>query len=128
MKLSLKRIALKDAYTIGRLHINGSYYCDTLEPPVRSKKPRAIPTGIYKIVVMRSPRFDRQLPRLLDVPDFIGILIHAGNTVKDTAGCILVGENKVVGGVINSRKAEKELTMRILRAQNLEQEVTIEIT
>lgn len=62
----------------------------------------AIPTGNYKIIVNLSPKFKRNLPRLIDVPGFDGILIHRGNTDKDTSGCILIGENKVVGKVINS--------------------------
>lgn len=112
MKLLLKRIFKGNTYTIGKLYIDGEYFCDTLEDKVREvkiKNETAIPTGTYKVIVNMSPRFKRLLPRLLDVPGFDGILIHRGNTDKDTSGCILVGENKVKGKVINSTPYEKKL-------------------
>ena len=61
-------------------------------------------------MVNNSPKFKRNLPRLLNVPGYDGILIHRGNTHNDSAGCILVGENKLVGKVINSTKYEKLIT------------------
>ncbi len=63
----------------------------------------AIPAGTYKVALTYSARFKRMLPLLLDVPYFTGIRIHAGNTHEDTEGCLLLGENKVKGKVINSR-------------------------
>ena len=118
MKLLLKRIALKPEYTIGKLYIDGQYFCDTLEDTVREKKiagKTAIPEGTYQVIVNRSPKFKRDLPLLLDVPNFEGIRIHRGNTAKDTSGCILVGENKVKGKVINSTKYETLLTSILKR-------------
>lgn len=112
MKLLLKRIFKGETYTVGKLYIDGKYFCDTLEDKVREvkiKNETAIPAGTYKVIVNMSPRFKRLLPRLLDVPGFEGILIHRGNTDKDTSGCILVGENKVKGKVINSTPYEKKL-------------------
>lgn len=104
MRLLLNRIALRDNYTVGKLFVDGKYICDTLEDRVRNlaeeKKvagQTAIPAGTYDIMVARSPKFRRMLPRLLAVPHFEGILIHRGNTHHDTAGCILVGENRAVG-------------------------------
>ena len=114
---SVIRKAYRDTYTIGKMYINGEYFCDTLEDKVRVmnsindkiKGETAIPAGTYKITLEMSPRFKRKLPLLHDVPYFSGILIHRGNTAKDTHGCILVGENKVKGQVINSTKAEVAL-------------------
>ena len=82
------------------------YICDTLEPPARCAHPR-IPDGNYSFVMRRSPKFGRVLPRLVDVPLRSGILIHAGNTVKDTLGCILVGtaHKTIPYNLVDSRKA-----------------------
>ena len=125
--LNLKRTYPKENYTIGELYIEGEYFCDTLEDTVRDEKiagQTAIPYGKYEIIVNRSPRFKRDLPLLLEVPNFEGIRIHRGNTAKDTSGCILVGLNKVKGKVLDSTKYELELT-RILK--NTTEPITIQI-
>lgn len=134
MKLNLERLFLKPDYTIGKLYIDGSYFCDTLEDQVRDltkekKVPgrTAIPAGTYEVIVNISPRFRRKLPRLLDVPGFDGILIHRGNTAEDTAGCILVGENREQGKVINSTRYELQLTGMLERVQGKGEKPTIEI-
>ena len=127
MNLFLQRIAQTPDYTIGRLEIDGKFFCHTLEDPVREEKiagKTAIPEGIYEVVVNHSPKFKRELPLLLDVPDFEGIRIHRGNTAKDTSGCILVGLNKVKGKVVDSTKYELELT-RILKSTT--EPITIQI-
>ena len=131
--LNLKRTYPKEKYTIGELYIEGEYYCDTLEDTVREPDVKiagqtAIPYGKYEIIVNRSPRFKRDLPLLLNVPNFEGIRIHRGNTDKDTSGCILVGENKKVGKVINSTEKEEYLTKLIKEAIFLGFKVYIEIT
>ena len=130
MELHLKRRYLGPDYTIGSLLVDGRYFCDTLEDAVRPAKVpgrTAIPAGRYKVVVNRSPRFGRDLPRLLDVPGFEGILIHRGNTAADTSGCILVGENKQTGAVLNSAPYEVELTRRLMEAQARGEGIRIEI-
>ena len=127
MELELRRIARKADYTIGRLYVDGKYFCDTIEDTDRglrqdlpesvnrAKKRKgvtAIPVGRYRVTLgIRSPRFSTKkqyafcggyLPRLLNVPAFDGVLIHIGNTAKDTEGCILVGRNTKVGMVLES--------------------------
>lgn len=112
------------------------YFCDTLEPTalelkttvskeavlrspakLQSLKPFAIPEGRYAVVITWSPKFQMWLPLLLGGPDFNrqfkGIRIHAGNTAADTAGCILVGQNLVVGKVLNSRRTLTALMKRL---------------
>lgn len=134
MKLELNRIAKKPLYTIGRLFVDGKYFCDTLEDRCRDldKEEKvmhetAIPTGTYEVVVNVSARFERKLPLLLDVPYFSGIRIHRGNTDKDTSGCILVGENKQPGRVINSTSYELRLTEILERAMLSGEKITIEV-
>ena len=104
MLLLLKRISYTPTATLGELWVDGSRLCETLEDPYREDPnpstpeneakvmhQTCIPHGKYQVIVNYSPRFRRYMPRLLDVPGFAGILIHSGNTVEDTSGCILVG-------------------------------------
>lgn len=138
MEILVKRIAKREKYTIGKMYIDGIYFADTLEDKDRELKQdmpleeikkikisgeTAIPTGKYKVIVNISPKFKRSLPRLINVPGFEGVLIHRGNTPADTAGCILVGENKVKGKVINSTPYESKL-VQMLRNQH---DITITI-
>lgn len=126
MKLTLKRIFKGEKYTIGKLHIDGEYFCDTLEDAIRDEKvygETAIPIGTYKVTITLSPRFRRWLPLLHDVPNFEGVRIHRGNTPEDTHGCILVGQNKIKGQVVNSAYTEIELMKRLKG----EKDITIEI-
>ena len=134
MKLTLKRIALKPTYTIGKLYVDNHYFCDTLEDKVRDLNKdgdlndagegkvyssTAIPYGTYKVTTnVQSTKYSRRasyawckgyLPRLLNVPHFEGILIHSGNDATHSAGCILVGENRVRGQVLNSMNTLKRL-------------------
>lgn len=148
MNFLLKRIYKANSYTIGDLYIDGVFFCNTLEDKDRGLKngmtieeinkikihsETAIPTGIYKITLdVVSPRFAKsnqysfcggKLPRLLNVKGFEGILIHIGNTAADSAGCILVGENKVKGQVINSTSTFKRLYEVLKEAKDIEIEI-----
>ena len=147
MELILKRIAKRKTYTIGRLFIReqvmdeylpgteNKYFCDTLEPTWRDyehgaykvKGRSAIPEGRYAVVISYSPRFKQWLPILLGVPKFEGIRIHAGTTAKDTEGCILVGKNREVGKVLDSRKWLYELKQKIVEAKDRGESVWITV-
>lgn len=137
MKLLVDRIFMAKGYTIGKLYIDGKYFCDTLEDEVRDLKSdgsgkvygeTAIPSGEYNIVLTRSPRFKRVLPRLLNVPFFEGILIHAGNSAKDSHGCILIGKNSKKGMVLESKKYENLLIDQLQGAIDRNEKITIKIT
>jgi hypothetical protein len=130
MKFTLRRIAKKEKYTIGKLYIDGIYYCDTLEDKVRPDGEKiygetAIPHGTYKFIMTYSTRFKMTLPLLLKVPMFDGIRIHAGNTAKDTHGCILVGDNSVIGEVHESRKTLDALLKKIVASGQHSWEIEI---
>ena len=120
--LTLTRIAKRTDYTIGRLEDeNGVKICDTLEPTWRNYKggelkvPRksAVPEGTYPVVITKSKKFGKYLPLLVGVPGFKGVRIHSGNTVNDTEGCILVGQNLIKGKVLLSRLTLEKL-MRLI--------------
>ena len=143
MELNIKRIARRETYTIGRLYIDGKYFCDTLEDKdrglrqdmpvavIRATKRKgitAIPTGRYRVTLaVQSPKFSKRaiyqfcngyLPRLINVPGYDGVLIHIGNTARDMEGCLLVGRNTQVGKVLDSRKTFIELYDRLLGAKD----------
>ena len=135
MNITLNRIAKKPKYTIGKLYIDGEYFCDTIEDTdrgltqtmtdaqVKSKKvygQTAIPTGTYRVIISYSNRFKKQMPLLLNVPGFLGIRIHSGNTEKDTEGCLIVGKNKVVGKVIESKDTYNKLFSILCEANKKE--------
>lgn len=132
MNLTLKRDVLTPQFTLGRLLDETGHLCFTCEDPVRQgeKVPgnTAIPYGRYKIIITRSNRFGRDLPLLLNVPLFVGIRIHPGNTALDTEGCILPGRVRTPTGVGESRLAFNELFELIEFAINSGEEVWIEIT
>lgn len=143
MKLLLKRKFKGETYTVGDLFIDGKFFCHTLEDKVRilpllcpdtpqgigcrckekEYAKTAIPYGIYKITMRHSPRFKRVLPYLHDVPHFLGILIHPGTTDKDSAGCILVGNNTIKGKITESRATSDKLNALLSK----EKDITIEI-
>lgn len=129
MELTLRRKFKGPTYTIGDLFIDGQFFCNTIEDTVRElpatcpDTPRgrsctckekvhaktAIPAGTYRITLGYSPKYKRKMPCLHNVPHFLGILIHPGNTEEDSSGCILVGENTVKGKVLNSRATFQRL-------------------
>lgn len=108
------RTEFTDTYTMGKFYINNEYFCDTLEDTVREDGKKiygetAIPAGRYDIIITFSPKFKRELPLLLKVPNFDGVRIHNGSYPKDTLGCILVGKRYADGMLTNSRETINKL-------------------
>lgn len=138
MELLLKRTRFRDKITTGQLYLNGEFLMFTLEDKVREKPgvpvqswkvngETAIPTGIYRVELENSPKFGPDTPTLRNVPGFSYIRIHAGNTEKDTEGCIIVGYKVREDGIIipgTSKPALNDLKAMIRRAN---EEVTIKI-
>ena len=87
----------------------------------------AIPEGTYPVVISWSPRFRKWLPLVQGVPGFQGIRIHAGNYPDDTQGCLLVGENKARGMVVNSQAWLRRIINAITAAREREESVWITI-
>lgn len=142
MFLLLERIARKDNYTIGKLSIDGVPECDVLEDTdryltdkmreedimrLKVKARTAIPTGDYDISLTMSQRFKRVLPLLENVKGFSGIRIHSGNTSEDTEGCLLVGKNKIVGKLIDSRITFDALFAKLEKAYKRGERIMIKI-
>lgn len=124
MRITLIRIANRPTYCIGKLYIDGIYQCDVLEDTDRGlddkmteaeilkkkvKGQTAIPSGVYPVYITWSPKYKKPMPLIENVKGYSGIRIHSGNSAKDTEGCLLVGKNKEVGKVLESRKTYNEL-------------------
>ena len=143
MRVTLRRIAFKDKYTIGKVYINNKYFCDSIEDKDRGlydwqsveyilekkiKHETAIPYGMYKLMWSYSPKYKRFMPEVLGVKGFTGIRIHSGNTEEDSSGCILLGFNKKVGMVLDSRKTCKKFDAIIEEYYKKGEPMTIEVT
>lgn len=153
MKITLKRIFTNSQYTIGHLYVDGTWVCDTCEDSDRGLKDSmsldeikarkikdrtAIPQGNYKVTMnVISPRFSKKkyykdfcggrLPRLVGVKGFDGVLIHIGNTDKDSSGCIIVGYNKEKGKVLNSKEAFEKLYMMLDSANRNGEKIDLKV-
>ncbi len=153
MELLVDRKWKKQSYTISNLLVNGKWFCNVLEDADRGlddsmsvdrilelKKPTitAIPRGTYEITLdVVSPKYSKvqfykdvcngKVPRLKNVKGFDGILIHAGNTDKDSSGCLLVGVNKVKGQVVNSKETFKALYKLLQDRKSKGEKIVIKI-
>ena len=126
MKLVVQREPTVEGVTLGSLFLDGHRAAETLEDPIRDRPgdpvetwkvdgDTAIPSGSYRLVLTLSTRFKTVLPEVLNVPGFVGIRIHAGNTTSDTHGCLLVGTARS-GRAISGSKVALEKLMALLRA------------
>lgn len=153
MKVTLKRIAKKDKYTIGKVYIDDQYICDSIEDKdrgltdsmsldqikkIKVKDQTAIPSGTYDITMnVQSPSFVKKqyykqycngkLPRILNVKGFDGILLHRGTDQNSSSGCIILGYNTIVGKVTNSQKAFEIVYTKLKAASNKGEKITITI-
>ena len=153
MKIKVERRWPKPTYTIGRLYVDGIYYFNTLEDKDRGLKQTdsldyikarkvagetAVPKGTYGVAMnVTSPKYaavswywnfcQGKMPRLLAVPGFDGILIHPGTDALSTRGCILVGLNKKVGKLTDSKACFQQLYRLMKAAADRGEEISIEI-
>lgn len=153
MELVVDRKWKKQDYTISNLTIDGKWFCNILEDTDRGlddsmsiaeikklKKPSitAIPRGTYEVTLdIVSPKYstntfykqvcNSKVPRLLNVKGFEGILIHAGNTASNSAGCLLVGLNTVKGKVTSSQDTFTKLYKALKEGRDRGEKITIKI-
>lgn len=153
MRLKLIRKYKKDTYTIGQLLVDGAFFCNTLEdkdrgltqdmdlPIIKAAKvygETAIPSGVYDIdMETRSPKYagvewyrklnGGYMPTICEVPGYTRVLIHPGNTPLDTMGCVLVGQNKVKGQLVNSRATFARLYKLMKDAHDRGEDITLQI-
>lgn len=136
MKISIVRESSGEHGTFGRVYVDGVFVCHSLEDKDRriesggAKIPgeSAIPRGIYKLIIDMSVRFKKLMMHILDVPQFSGIRIHSGNTHADTEGCILLGNGRANGYLIDSRTAVNKMFWAVERELKLGKEVIIEVS
>lgn len=107
VKMILIRDSIVNDAVFGSLCVDGIKVCETLE-----NKAKLIPCSEYNLNVSKSQRFCRMLPLVYndEVTMHRGIRIHAGNSVKDSSGCILVGFGRNGDRLVNSRNAESAVT------------------
>lgn len=110
MKIEVIREASNKDCTFGKLYINGKFYCNTLEDvqrDVKIKGETAIPKGAYVVTLRNAGGKNEKYKEkfgtghfgmlyLNNIPNYEYVLIHIGNTKKDSEGCILVGLGKDV--------------------------------
>lgn len=142
MDILIERKYKKPTYTIGVVSVNGNRFCNSLEDTdrgldqsmsvdeIKNKKvygETAIPKGTYNVTYTYSNRFKKMMPLVNNVKGFDGIRIHSGNTAKDSLGCILLGDNREVGKVVNSRVTCDKLYAMIEEALKNKESVTLTI-
>lgn len=126
MKIVVVRDTFTENSTIGKMLIDGAFFCYTLEDTIRDTKiagETAIPYGTYKVIVNMSNRFKRLMPLLLNVPNFEGVRIHNGNTKEHTHGCILVGATKSKDFIGDSKVTFNKLMTKL----NGVKDITLEV-
>jgi len=90
----LRRGILSNIAVLGTMILNGTELCKTLEKPWLNNLPNisGIPSGTYEVKKYNSDKFP-DCWELQNVENRSYILIHAGNLVSHTEGCILVGNS-----------------------------------
>ena len=140
MELNIHRDTLTQAtdlgegFSLGKLHIDGEYFCETLEDEDRQLEQgngkvygkSAIPRGRYEIELYLSPRHGL-VPMLQDVPGFKYIEIHKANRSEELLGCIGVGAERTARGVRNCSYTLATLIQKIQLSIHREEKVYITV-
>ena len=154
MNIRIERKTRKNTYTIGKVSIDGKYFCDSLEDTDRGVSQEmpfystggangwwqngdkkidkiygktAIPTGIYTACSYYWPKFKSYVVQLLRVPGFTGILMHNGMTADHSEGCILLGKNNLIGRLDGDRVYMDALAARVMACEKRGERVTVQV-
>jgi len=139
LELRVLRDVRSAEVTLGQLFVDGEKFCETLEDPVREisglsveqwkiKGETAIPRGKYRVIIDFSPRFQRPMLHLLNVPGFAGIRVHGANFAKDVEGCIGVGEERIgQHGIRRCARVLARLEARVAEALAAGRDVWMEV-
>lgn len=155
MKIQVKRVARKSTYTIGKVTIDGKYFCDSLEDTDRGVTQvmpftstggangywvapdggiiqkvygkTAIPTGLYDACSYYWDKHKSYVVLLKRVSGFTGILIHNGTTADHSEGCILLGKNNIVGRLDGNRMYMDALAARVMACEKRGEKVQVEV-
>ena len=146
MYLEVKEIKKTADSSLSEIRIDGAFKCFILEDGEREEKIHGetrIPRGEYEIKFRSvgghhekylkkfGSDFHKGMLELQDAPNFKYILIHIGNYIKDTDGCLLVGESYSLTNsnyaVWNSRNTYKEIYPIIRDALLNNEKVTIKL-
>jgi len=136
MHIKAHRNVFTENTTISNVTVNGDFLCFILEDKDRKLEDggtkvygkTAIPRGFYEIVMDYSPKYKKNMPHILDVPQFEGIRIHPGNKEDDTEGCLIPGMDYKTDWVSESKVAYEKLLSLMLSAWTAGEKVTIEIS
>lgn len=155
MKIKVQRKARKATYTVGKVYIDGTLFCDSLEDTDRGATQdmlftptggangywttkdggtiekvygkTAIPAGVYEACSWWWERYKCYVVMLLRVPGFTGILFHNGMTADHSEGCVLLGKNNIVGRLDGNRVYMDALAARVMAAEKGGEKVTVEV-
>lgn len=136
MLIEIVRDDERPTMTFGKMYIDGRYFGETLEDTDKEIEKggekvygeSAIPRGRYPVTVSMSRRFGREMPEVLDVPEFRGIRIHGGNGPDDTLGCPLLGQVRTSSGVANCKGINDRLLLTIKAALQRGEDVWLEVS
>ena len=141
MKIKIERKARKGGYTIGKVYVDGKYFCDSLEDTDRgvTQLMPFVPTGgangywvkpdtgLYDCTIQWWEKHKCYCPMLLRVGGFTGILLHNGMTADHSEGCVLLGKNNVLGRLDGDRIYMDALAARVMACQKTGEKVTVEV-
>lgn len=126
-----------EAFTPGRMYVNGLHFGFTCEDEDRHLETvgikekiygrTAISRGTYPLEVTFSQRFQRELPYVAGVLGFEGIRIHGGNRAEDSLGCILLGQVRTATGIAQCAATVQRIIAMITACEERNERVTLEV-